>query len=177
MTRSRRAALFAAVALFAGAAGYGFNYWRTGGGDAGQPGAAEALMAIRLADLNGERQSLSQWRGKVLVVNFWATWCTPCREEIPMFVRAQDKYRAQGLQFIGIAIDQPDNVRAFSKEFSINYPLLIGGMEAVALSRLAGNRIGALPFTIVMDRKGKLAATQLGELKEARLDAVIRPHL
>jgi thiol-disulfide isomerase/thioredoxin len=165
------------VAVGAGAAGYGFSHWRLGGAGTGEMGAAEAIMAIQLADLKGELQPLSQWRGKVLVVNFWATWCTPCREEIPMFVRMQKKYRAQGLQFIGIAIDQPAQVRAFSHEFSINYPLLIGGMEAVALSRQAGNRIGALPFTLVMDRRGKLAATQLGELTEAKLDSMIRSLL
>jgi thiol-disulfide isomerase/thioredoxin len=167
--------LFALVAVCAGAAGYGYNYWRLGGSGAGEVGAAEAVMAIRLADLKGQLQPLAQWRGKVLVVNFWATWCTPCREEIPMFVQMQEKYRLQGLQFIGIAIDQPDKVQAFSREFSINYPILIGDMETVTLSRQVGNRIGALPFTLVMDRKGKLAATQLGELKEAKLAAMIKP--
>lgn len=165
--------MLVAVAVCAAAAGYGFNLWRMESG--GERGAAETIMALRLADLKGQQQSLAQWRGKVLVVNFWATWCTPCREEIPMFVRLQDKYRGQGLQFVGIAIDQPDKVQAFADEFAVNYPLLMGGIEAVELSRQAGNRIGALPFTLVIDRGGKIAATQLGELREAKLDIMIQP--
>ena len=173
MSRLRRTILFAVVAVCAGAAGYGFNLWRMGGDGAGEMGAAETVMAVRLPDLRGQSQPLTQWRGRVLVVNFWATWCTPCREEIPMFVRLQNKYRAQGLQFVGIAIDQPDKVQAFSHEFAINYPILIGGIETVELSRQAGNRIGALPFTVGIDRNGKIAATQLGEFKEAKLDAMI----
>lgn len=175
MSKLKRAVLFAVVAVGAGAAGYGFNLWRMGGVGAGEAGAAETVMAVRLADLGGQLQPLTQWRGRVLVINFWATWCTPCREEIPMFVRLQEKYRAQGLQFVGIAIDQPDKVQAFSREFSINYPILMGGLETVELSRQTGNRLGALPFTVVIDRNGKIAATQLGELKEARLDAMIHP--
>lgn len=173
MSRAKGLALLLAVAVCAGAAGYGFNLWRMGSG--GEQGAAETIMALQLADLKGQRQPLTQWRGKVLVINFWATWCTPCREEIPMFVRLQDKYRGQGLQFVGIAIDQQDKVQSFAGEFGINYPILMGGMEAIELSRQAGNRIGALPFTLVINRHGKIAATQLGELKEAKLDAMIQP--
>lgn len=173
MSRAKGVALLLAVAVCAGAAGYGFNLWRMGSG--GEQGAAETIMALQLADLKGQRQSLAQWRGKVLVVNFWATWCTPCREEIPMFVRLQERYRGQGLQFVGIAIDQQDKVQSFAGEFGINYPILMGDMEAVELSRQAGNRIGALPFTLVINRDGKITATQLGELKEAKLDAMIQP--
>ena len=176
MNKFRRLALFAGVAACAGLAGYGLNDWRTSSSERAT-GADEALMAARLADLAGQPQSMAQWRGKVLVVNFWATWCAPCREEIPMFVRMQDKYRGQGLQFVGIAIDQVDKVQAFSREFAINYPILMGGVETVELSRQAGNRIGALPFTLVIDRRGKIAATQLGELKEARLSDMIQPLL
>lgn len=172
MSRAKGIALLVAVAICAGAAGYGLNLWRMGSG--GEQGTVETLMALRLADLKGQQRSLAQWRGRVLVVNFWATWCAPCREEIPMFVRLQEKYRGQGLQFVGIAIDQPDKVQSFAKEFAINYPVLMGGIEAVESSRQAGNRIGALPFTLVIDRDGKIAATQLGELKEAKLDDMIQ---
>jgi thiol-disulfide isomerase/thioredoxin len=173
MSRVKGLALLLAVAVCAGAAGYALNLWRMDPG--GGRGAAESIMALRLADPMGQQQSLAQWRNRVLVVNFWATWCAPCREEIPMFVRLQEKYRGQGLQFVGIAIDQPDKVRSFASEFAINYPILMGGIEAVELSRQAGNRIGALPFTLVIDRDGKIAATQLGELKEVKLEAMIQP--
>ena len=172
----RRFLLFGAVAVLAATAGVLFNAWRLGGTGAGE-GAAEAVMATRLADLQGQTQALSQWRGKVLVVNFWATWCAPCREEIPAFVRLQDQYRAQGLQFVGIAIDQRDPVLAFVREFGINYPVLLGGIETVDMSRHAGNRVGALPFTLIFDRAGTIAATEVGGVKEARLQAIIKPLL
>jgi thiol-disulfide isomerase/thioredoxin len=120
----------------------------------------------------GREQALEQWRGKVLVVNFWATWCAPCREEIPDFVRLQDELGAKGLQFVGIAIDQADKVGQFQKEFSINYPLLIGGYGAIELSRALGNRLGALPFTALVGRDGDVAYVHMGPLKEAQLRAL-----
>ncbi len=140
-------------------------------------GVADVVMATRLADLDGQSQPLSQWRGKVLVVNLWATWCAPCREEIPAFVRLQDKYRARGLQFVGIAIDRRDPVQAFAREFGMNYPVLLGGIETVEMSRRAGNRVGALPFTIIIDRNGKIAGTELGGINEAKLQGIIESLL
>lgn len=172
----RRFLLFGAVAVAAAAAGVLLNVWRLGG-TAAEAGAAERVMATRLADLQGQLQPLSQWRGKVLVVNFWATWCAPCREEIPAFVRLQDKYRAQGLQFVGIAIDQREPVQAFVREFGMNYPVLLGGVESVEMSRQAGNRIGALPFTLIIDRSGNIVGSKLGGIKEARLQELIEPLL
>lgn len=175
LSTKRRALLFAAVAVLAGAAGILFNAWRMGGGS--DDGVADVVMATRLADLQGRPQSLSQWRGKVLVVNLWATWCAPCREEIPAFVRLQDKYRARGLQFVGIAIDQREPVQAFAREFGMNYPVLLGGIETIEMSRRAGNRVGALPFTLVIDRKGKIVGTTLGGIKEAKLQSIIESLL
>src|SRR5258706_13632328 len=137
----------------------------------------ERVYAARLADLNGASQSLGQWRGQVLVVNFWATWCAPCREEIPGFVNLQERYNSRGLTFVGIAIDQPDKVAEFAREFGINYPLLIGGLEALELLRQSGNRAGVLPYTLVIDREGKLVSQESGGLKETRLEGMIQPLL
>lgn len=170
----RQALLFVAVALLAGAAGVLFSISRYGGTAAG---ASQAVMATRLADLQGQSQALSQWRGKVLIVNFWATWCAPCREEIPVFIRLQEKYRTQGLQFVGIAIDQRDPVEVFAREFGMNYPVLLGGIETVEMSRQAGNRAGALPFTLILDRDGKIIGTELGSIKETKLEGIIKPLL
>lgn len=134
-------------------------------------------MATQFIDMEGRPQLLSQWRGRVLVVNFWATWCAPCREEIPGFVRLQEKYRDRGLQFVGIAIDQRDKVQAFAREFGMNYPVLLGGIDSVEMSRQAGNRVGALPFTVILDRNGQIVGRELGGLKESRLDEMIKPLL
>ena len=139
--------------------------------------AAEALLAVELPDAAGQVQRLDQWRGRVLVVNFWATWCVPCREEMPQFVRAQAAQGAQGLQFVGIAVDSVDKVQRFSEELGLNYPTLIGGLGAIELSRDLGNRLMALPFTIVLDRSGRVVHTQLGPLKDDQLQTIVKPLL
>lgn len=130
-----------------------------------------------LPDLDGNRQAIRQWQGKVLIVNFWAPWCPPCRDEIPGFIRLQGTYGPQGLQFVGVALDDPDKVRAFAEETGMNYPVLLGELEAAALSRAAGNRLGGLPYTLVLDRQGNPAATLTGGLDEARVEGLIKPLL
>jgi thiol-disulfide isomerase/thioredoxin len=137
------------------------------------PADASVLLALSLPDVAGKEQSIGQWRGKVVVVNFWATWCAPCREEMPEFIRAQTEYGARGLQFVGIAVDQVDKVDQFAKELGLNYPTLIGGFGAVELSKTLGNRLAALPFTIIVDRQGHVAHTQLGPLKPDQLRSII----
>lgn len=120
---------------------------------------------------------LSQWRGKVLVVNFWATWCLPCREEIPALMRVQHNYAANGVQFVGIAIDNVSKVREYAEEMHINYALLIGSMETLGVTKDLGNRAGVLPFTVVLDHDGKVAYAHAGQLSEALLRAVLAPLL
>jgi thiol-disulfide isomerase/thioredoxin len=139
--------------------------------------AAPGLMAARLPDMNGKLRALEQWRGKVLVVNFWATWCGPCREEIPAFIKVQDKLGAKGLQIIGIAVDQQDKVRPYAAEMKINYPILVGDLEAIDLARQAGNRLGGLPFTVVFDRQGTAVHSQLGGINQQKLEALVQPLL
>jgi thiol-disulfide isomerase/thioredoxin len=171
VTRRRQVVSVLVVAIAAAAAGYGTRLWHEG------DRSADALMAVRLADMEGRQQALDQWRGKVLVVNFWATWCEPCREEIPAFVRLQDKYRMRGVQFVGIAIDQRDKIRMFVHQFEINYPILVGGLDAIDISRQSGNRVGGLPFTVVLDRHGQIVGRELGKASEERLEALFRSLL
>ena len=109
----------------------------------GQP--ASALLGVSLPDPDGKEQALAQWKGKVMVVNFWATWCAPCREEMPMFVRVQRELGPKGVQFVGIAVDSPDKARKFADELKLNYPTLIGGYGAMELSKTLGNSVMALP--------------------------------
>ena len=134
---------------------------------------AAALLGVSLPDTKGKETPLAQWKGKVVVVNFWATWCVPCREEMPEFVVTQRELGGRGVQFVGIAIDQPDKIDAFAAELNLNYPALVGGFGAIELSKTLGNRYGALPFTVIVDRAGRVAHTQLGRLKEPQLRTIL----
>lgn len=139
--------------------------------------SAEPLFSATMPDLRGKMQAVSQWRGKVLVVNFWATWCGPCREEIPEFMKIQDRFRERGLVFIGIAVDQSESVRAYSQEVGINYPILLGELEAIDLSRKAGNHLSGLPFTAIIDRSGRIVGTKAGRFPGAALESAVGPLL
>ena len=134
-----------------------------------------SLLSARLNGLDGNPQSIEQWRGKVLIVNFWATWCAPCREEIPEFVKTQAKFSANGVQFVGIAVDTAERVAIYAKEMGINYPLLVGGIETMDLARDVGDRTGVLPFSVIIDRTGRVVATVIGILKPERLEKELRP--
>lgn len=139
--------------------------------------SVDALFAASYPDLAGRGQPLAQWRGKVLVVNFWAAWCPPCRTEIPDFIRMQDKYGKDGLQFVGIALDRKDAVQAFADEIGINYPVLLGEESAAEVARLAGNRLSGLPYTVVIDRQGRVVAGKIGGATLAELEPIVRPLL
>jgi thiol-disulfide isomerase/thioredoxin len=139
--------------------------------------SAEPVFAASFNDLDDKLQPLKQWRGKVVVLNFWAPWCPPCREEIPDFIKLQDKYGERGLVFIGLALDEKIKVQAFADEIGINYPVLLGEMEAVDLARKIGNRLGGLPFTVVIDRKGRIVVSEVGGLTLERLEKAVSPLL
>jgi thiol-disulfide isomerase/thioredoxin len=174
MNQLRQAALFLAVAALAIAAGFYLNpVTRENVKDID----AAAVLATPLADLQGNPRTLDEWSGRILVVNFWATWCPPCLEEIPIFIRMQDRLGEQGLQFVGIAIDDPEKVRAFVEQQQMNYPTLVGQADAMALSDLAGNARGGLPYTLVFDRARQILSTHYGALTEEKLESIILPAL
>jgi peroxiredoxin len=167
LRRPRSLTVLAVAGLLALAAGVGVALWNR---EAPDPGP---LLALSLPDTHGTLQPLAQWRGKVLVVNFWATWCVPCRQEMPEFVRAQRELGPRGVQFVGIAVDQADKVDQFAKELNLNYPALVGGYEAVDVSKPLGNSLLALPFTVILARDGHVAHTQLGPLKPEQLHSIL----
>jgi thiol-disulfide isomerase/thioredoxin len=163
-----------AIAVAVAVAGVGAGKWVAhhfinAGGD---PPGGDAIYAVTLPDLGGTPQPLRQWQGKVLVVNFWATWCAPCREEMPALVAAQARYASKGLQIVGIGIDDAPKMRQFAESIRLNYPALDGGYGALELSKTLGNSLMALPFTVVVDRQGHVAQRHLGPLSQADLDAI-----
>ena len=126
-----------------------------------------------LPDLDGQLRSISEWDGKVIALNFWATWCPPCLKEVPEFVLLQTKYQAAGLQFIGVALQKPAEVRQFVAEHGMNYPVLTGELEVIKLAESYGNHIGALPYTVIIDRNGQIAHVKPGVLPTEEAESII----
>lgn len=181
MKRSLHTALILVVALAAGIGGYLAN--RTVDTPATTQAreisadSVNALLALHLSDTTGQMQALEQWRGKIIVANFWATWCPPCRKEIPDFAAASEALADQPVQFIGISIDSLDKVRTFDDEFKVPYPLLIAGPDVLSLAAGFGNEARALPFTVILDREGKARHIKLGTLNREELERKIRALL
>lgn len=169
--RSARVIALAAAVLAAAA---GVFAYRAISDDRSAAEAATELMRLRLTDISRKEQSLDRWRGRVLVVNFWATWCEPCRKEIPTLLRMQAKYASNGMQTVGIFVDSVDKVQQFAAEYKIGYPLIMGNMAVIDLTRRLGNKAGGLPYTLVLDRSGKVVKTHLGGISEAELESAIK---
>ncbi|MEN9460913.1 MAG: hypothetical protein RIS84_933 [Pseudomonadota bacterium] len=135
--------------------------------------------AFTMPDLDGKLYQNSEWDGRVVVMNFWAAWCVPCVNELPHFIELQRRYQQQGLQFVGVAMDERDAVRRIIEETKINYPILLdpddSKMRSIAES--FGNRIGAMPYTVVLDRKGIMTSRHPGQLTAEKLEKVILPLL
>ena len=138
----------AAVALGAVGGIAGWQWYQ------GEEPAGERRPAFSLPDLDGDVRRISEWDGEIIVLNFWASWCKPCREEIPRFVELQKRFGDQGVQFLGVAIDRKEAVAGFADEFDMNYPNLHGIQKGMDVQSMYGNEAGTLPYTIVIDRDG-----------------------
>lgn len=128
-------------------------------------------------DLEGATRRVQEWDGKVLVVNFWATWCAPCRKEIPFFNTLQQRYAEQGLQFVGIAVDDARAVKRFMEVIPIDYPVLVGDDDAIPVAKAYGNKEGVLPFTVFIGRDGNIASIAKGGLTEEIAEQTLRKLL
>jgi thiol-disulfide isomerase/thioredoxin len=156
--------IFSAVAILFGAFGAFIAQRQT------EPHAAEAtavanLLSQSMSDASGKTESLAQWKNKVLIVNFWATWCAPCVEEMPELSALQTEVEPLKVQILGIGIDSASNITEFIAKYKISYPLYVAGVDGTEISRQLGNTAGGLPFTVLIGRDGQVKKTYLGRLK------------
>ncbi|HEU0196208.1 MAG TPA: TlpA disulfide reductase family protein [Nevskiaceae bacterium] len=144
-----------------------------------QIAAGEPLPGdIHFTGLNGQHYALKQWRGKLVLINFWATWCVPCRKEIPLLVQAQRQWGSKGLQIIGPAVDDPTAVRQKMPALGIDYPVMTGSPESmIALMSTLGNAPGGLPFSVLIAPDGRVVERHLGEFDAAGLKRLIEQNL
>ena len=129
--------------------------------------------AFTLMDVNGRSVSLASLRGKVVILDFWATWCPPCKREIPDFIKLQSEYGSKGLQIVGIALDQPNKVQAFVKDNGMNYPVLLGTDEVAA--NYGG--VEAIPTTFIIDKNGKIVTKYEGFRSKETFESQIKKLL
>ncbi|WP_175836862.1 TlpA family protein disulfide reductase [Burkholderia anthina] len=175
MKRMLALAVVAAAAVAGGvAAGHWFH------GDSADDGVAVAapaaqgspvdqLWAASLTGVDGKPASLASFKGQKVVVNFWASWCGPCVEEMPELVALSHQYKQKGIRFIGIGVDSDQNVKNFLQKVKVDYPVFVSGYAGADLARNFGNTAGALPFTVVIDETGKIRKTKLGQIQPAEL--------
>ena len=135
------------------------------------------LPALTLTDLEGRAHALSDYRGRRLLINFWASWCVPCVEEMPALNRAQEKFGDHAPIVLGIAMDEPDRVRTFLAAHPVSYPILLGQLEAPSTSLQLGDEREILPFSVLVDPDGRIIATHVGVLSHSQLNQWLAPGI
>ncbi|ATF85530.1 MULTISPECIES: TlpA family protein disulfide reductase [Burkholderia] len=174
---SKRLLPVAVVAAVAIAGGLAAGHWVRGdvfesSAQAATAKAADpvaALWAASVTDTEGKPQSLANFKGQKVVVNFWASWCGPCVQEMPELVQLSHEYKSRGIRFVGVAVDSDKNVQAFLQKVKVDYPVVVSGYAGADLARNFGNTAGALPFTVVIDANGRVRVTKLGQIQVGEL--------
>lgn len=132
----------------------------------------ETAVSFELPDMSGSVRQSSEWDGQPKLLNFWATWCAPCRREIPLLKKTQTDYADLNLQVIGIAVDFTEDVVAYAEEAEFNYPILVGQEDAMAVAETSGVEFIGLPFTMVVGPSGELIKTHIGEIVEEHIEHI-----
>jgi len=170
----KRSAILTLVAVLAVAAGFGLQAYLA---ERQQTAATDLRPDFTLVDGDGNSHNIGEWDGKVILLNFWAAWCPPCKEEIPDFVRLQEDFGAQGFVVVGVAIDTPENAQAFMDTVGVNYPVLMAQEAGIPLAQQYGNRLGALPYSVIIDRQGHIVSTHVAKIDYQKVARIIRPLL
>lgn len=163
----KRRTVLRSLALLGSVAGAGPAWVRA----AGESDAVSGLLAQAYSDLKGQPQPLAQWKGKPMLVNFWATWCAPCVKEMPELDDLHKRH--PGVQFLGLAVDTPANVVKFVTKVPVSYTVLVTGPGSIDLMRKLGNGPGALPFTVLLDANGRIKKQILGAVDIAAMDKLL----
>ncbi len=168
--------IFIVVIVIAGSSGFALQQYLKPSQSSVSTNAAIGLQRpeFAAADLNGDLRNIKEWDGKLIFLNFWATWCPPCKKEIPAFVELQEAYGEQGFQIIGIAIDDQENVAEYAEQMKMNYPSLIVNADGVGLAQRYGNGVGVLPYTVIINRSGEISNTITGELSMIRAKELLK---
>jgi thiol-disulfide isomerase/thioredoxin len=164
------------ISVLALVAGIFSSHWISQTGLASDP-SIKAFFANPWKTPDGKSANSDDWRGKVLVVNFWASWCPPCVEEMPTLDKIAQEYASKNVLIVGIGIDSPSNIRQFLEKTPVSYPIMIGGLDGSALAKQMGNAQGALPYTVIINAKGKSVFTKLGKISEEELKKAINSAL
>jgi thiol-disulfide isomerase/thioredoxin len=166
---SKRQVVFGGVAVLAAIAGSGLALKKQPAGLDME--TQQALWNAEFDTPDGQILKMQNLQGRPLVINFWATWCAPCVEEMPLLDIFFRQNASKGWQMVGLAIDQPSRVRQYLSQNAISYPIGLAGMTGTELGRLLGNEVGGLPFTVVLDGKGSLIQRKLGKLSAQEIQA------
>lgn len=170
-------ALIVCVSILAAGAGFTAALWMKQRHAAAAPTAPFELSQINLTNADGQTRNLSEWLGKLLVINFWASWCEPCREEIPTLIALQNQYGEQGLQVLGPAVEYADTGLAFAADMAINYPIFFGGPATLQMMDRMGDQLGALPFTVLIAPDGSIIDRKSGGLSPSELKNWLAPYV
>ena len=168
--------IISVISLLALLAGVVSSHWISQTGLASDP-SIKAFFANSWQTPDGKPANSENWRNKVLVVNFWASWCPPCVEEMPALSKIAQEYADKNVLIVGIGIDSPSNIREFLEKTPVSYSIVIGGLEGSNLSKQMGNTQGALPYTVIINTQGKSIYTKLGKINEDELKKAINSGL
>jgi len=158
--------------------GIGASYWLSSNSSQSNSASSQAaiyqeFIAVDWKNETGESVNSQAWSNKILVINFWASWCPPCVEEMPMLSAFNQKLDNNTVQMIGIGIDSPSNLRQFLQNTTVTYPILLGGLEGSNWMKRLGNSQGALPYTVILNPDGKILLTKLGKITEKELESAL----